>query len=165
MKKSFENIIKATAELNEKSRIYVINQLRNINNVIQGITAQNDSFKRQLTGIDSKQYNDTLFKALEILKIFGFNEYTFASFNPDFLEWFFNNTITNKKFNPKLMNFYLLNSLQQAFFIVCAENEGVEPTYNQVKNTMLTFDETIKQFEDELKLSLPDLITKLNGEN
>jgi len=165
MKVAFENIVKAIKEMQPNSQTYIIKQLKEINNSISNLIAQNDSFKRQLTGVNEKQYNDMLFKSIELLKIFGFNEFTFIGLAPDFLVWFFDNTQTNVKFNPKLMNFYLLESMQQAYFICLAENQGKKPTYQNVKKTMLTFDEQIKTFESELKLSLPQLIAKIDGQN
>jgi len=165
MKVAFENIVKAIKDLQPNSQNYIIKQLREINNGINGLMAINDSYKRQLTGVNEKQYNDMLFKSIELLKIFGFNEFTFVGLNPDFLVWFFENTQTNAKFNPKLMNFYLLDSMQQAYYICVAQHEGEKPTYKEVKQTMLTFDEQIKTFESELKLSLPQLIAKIDGQN
>lgn len=165
MKIAFENILKAIKVLPENNQEFVIKQLKVINNNIAALIGKNDSFKMQLTGIDSKQFNDSLIKSIELLKLFGFNENTFAGISPSFLDWFITNTTTNVKFNPKLMNFFMLESMQQAYFICVAENEGIEPTYNQCKKTMLTFDETIKQYESDFKLSLPELIKRIDGQN
>jgi hypothetical protein len=163
MKIALENILKAILPLSDKSQEFILKQLKSITDKYNGLLSINDSYKRQLSGITPKQFNDHLIKSVEMLKIFGFTEFTFVGFNPDFLNWFFENTQTITKFNPKLMNYYLLESVQQSYFITLAENNGEEPTYNAVKNTLLTFEETIKDYEKESKLSLTELINKLDG--
>lgn len=165
MKTAFENILKAIKPLSDKNQEYIIKQLKEINNNITGLQLKNDSFKSQLAGINPKLFNDYLIKSIEMLKLFGFNENTWAGFNPSFLGWFIENTITITKYNPKFMNFYLLSSMQQAYFITMADNGGNRPTYNEVKKTLLTFDETIAEYEKQTKQSLIELIEKLDGKN
>lgn len=165
MKKAFENILKAIADNTDKNRAFVIGQLKIINSKIVELKEINDSYKRQLTGINTPQYNEMLQKSIDVLKLLGFSEIEFIGLNPIFLDWLINNTVIIKKYNPRLMNFYLLTSMQQAYFLTYAELQGETPTYNQVRNTMLTFNELIEIYESELKLSLPELINKIDGKN
>jgi len=164
MKQSFENILKAIVTLSDNNKQYIIKQLKEINNLIVNLQAKNDSFKMQLSGVTPLKFNDTLIKSIYMLKIFGFTEETFAGFSPDFLNWFFENSQTNTKYNPKLMNYYLLDSMQQSYFICYAENEGTPPTYSQVKKTMLTFTDVIECYKNDLNLDLSELLNKLHGE-
>lgn len=163
MKKQFENILKAIQKLPGQSQQFIITQLKELNNYIANLQGKNESFKAQLSGIEPAKHNDYILKSVDLLKLLGFNENTFESISSDFLNWMIENTVSNVKFNPKLMNFYLLDSLQQAFFITYAELDGKIPTYKQVKKTLLTFDETINKYESELKLSLPELLAKIDA--
>ena len=165
MKQAIENILKATSVLSDKNREFIIRQLKTINNKITSLAAENDSYKRQLTGVTPVQYNETLQKTIDVLKLLGFNEFEFVGLSPDFLNWLIEQTIIIKKYNPKLMNFYLLTSMQQAYFLTYAELQGETPTYIQVRKTMLSFDSVIESYENELKLSLPELIFKIDGKD
>lgn len=165
MKIAFENILKAISDLQDKNKEYIIRQLKTINNKITGLIAENESYKRQITGVSPIQYNETLQKAIDILKLVGFSDVQFVGLNPDFLNWLTEQSIKIKKYNPKLMNYYLLFSMQQAYFLTYAELQGVEPTYIQVRQTMLSFDSVIEQYKNELNFSLPELIEKIDGKN
>lgn len=162
---ALENILKVSSDLKDHSRNFIIKQLKIISNKVNGLIAQNESYKRQITGVDSVRYNETLQKAVDTLKLLGFNDIEFVGLNPDFLNWIIEETTSIKKYNPKLMNFYLLTSMQQAYYLTSAEKDGIKPTYNEVRNTMLTFNERINDLEYTLKLSLPDLINKIDGKN
>jgi len=71
--------------------------------------------------------------------------------------------LTNTKFNARLQNKYLIESFQQAYFITILTKSN--PTYNDVRNTLLTFNETIDEYENESKQSLSELIQRINGTN
>ena len=165
MKKYLENILKSILDLPDNKREYVIRQLQGLINISDTIQAKSDSFKRQLTGVSPKYFNDNLHKSVEVLKLFGFNEFTFAGLSPEFLEWFIDKTSTNTKYNPKLMNFYLLESMQQAYYITYANNENEQPKYSEVKKTLLTFNEVIEDYKKQSKQSLTELIANINGKD
>lgn len=165
MKQAFENILKATSDLSSNNTNYIIRQLKTISSKITGLIAENESYKRQLTNVIPTQYNDNLQKSIDTLKLLGFSEFEFVGLNPEFLNWLIEQTTIIKKYNPRLMNFYLLRSMQQAYFLTQVDLNEEIPTYMQVRKTMLTFSDTITEYENELKLSLPELINKIDGKN
>jgi len=163
MKNIFTKLLQISNGLSGNKKIFMIDLLDQLSNKITRIIAANDSYKRQLTGINPKQYNETLEKSIAILKLLGFSELTFESFNSNFLNWVIENTVTNGNYNPKLMNYYMLDSLQQSYMICFTSNNGKEPTYKQVKENLLTWADQIKESEKTLKLSIPELINKIDG--
>jgi len=163
MKEYIENILKSVSQLSENNRNYIIKQLKGINNIITYQSAKLEEKSLIIAGKSPNTYTNALEKSIDILKLFGFTESTFAGLNPDFLNWMLNNTLTNTKFNPKLLNKYLLESFQQAWYLTRLTDE--EPTYTQVRTTLLTFSDTIKDYEKESKQSLTELINRIDGVN
>lgn len=163
MKQSFENILKGISNLNDNTKGYVIRQLKYINGLFAAQNAYSDSIKAQLTGVKPTQYNITLQKSIDLLKCFGFSDVTFSGVNPQFLDWFIINTTSQPNYQPKYMNHFIFMSFQQAYYLTYANNQGIEPTYKEVRNTLLTFDNLIAQYEEETKLSLTELINKLEN--
>lgn len=161
MKQSIENILKAIQTLPVNSQQYIIKQLKNINNRMTHLEIKIEEKRLIIAGKEKNTYTDSLEKAIDILKLFGFNNDSFEGLNPEFINWMLLNTLPNSKYNPKLQNRYLLESFQQAWYLTRTTNE--EPTYKEVRNTLLTFDETIKEYEQEAKRSLTDLIKEIDG--
>ena len=163
MKQSFENILKAIKDSNPNTQNYIIKQLKNINGRITYLNAKIEEKRLIITGKKANTYTDELEKAVAVLKLFGYNEYTFTGVNPKFINWMLDNSLTNTKYNPKLQNKYLLDSFQQAWYITSIDNPN--PTYSQVRNTLLTFNENIDNYKKEAKRKLNDLISKIDGTN
>jgi hypothetical protein len=161
MKESIENILKAIQTLPVNSQQYIIKQLKNINNRISHLEIKIEEKRLIISGKRKNTYTDSLEKAIDILRLFGFNEDSFDGLNPDFISWMLLNTLPNTKYNPKLQNRYLLESFQQAWYLTRTEIE--EPTYNEVRKTLLTFNELIADYEKEAKTKLTDLIKEIDG--
>lgn len=163
MKKIFESILSAIKPLSDNSQKYIIGSLKQLNNRIAYLEYKLEEKTLIISGKTKNSYSDNLEKATDLLKIFGYNEDSFKGVNPDFITWMLSNTLINTKFNPKLQNKYIIDSFQQAWYLTRTDKE--EPTYNEVRNTLLTFDETIEQYKKESKRSLEQLIKDLNGES
>jgi len=162
MKNNFENILKAISTLSDNNKAFIIKNLKEITGHISIISHKLNIKYGKDTGLPTAEsLNSDITKSFELLKVFGFNENTFAGINPDFLCWFIDHTTSIAKFNPKLLNYYILNSFQQAYFITVAGG-WENPDYNLVKKTMLTFKDVIKSYEDESKLSFEQLINSLD---
>jgi len=165
MKEAFENILKATAELPESKRNFIMKNIKEIYNQITAETKRANQTYSKLTGLPTaKNFTDYHLKAFELLKVFGFTEYSFDEVYPDFLEWFIDETTKNPKFNPKLMNLYLFDAMQVSFLMLYSI-EGNTPTFNEVKINMLTFNDKIEQYEKDSKRSLKQLLNDINGNN
>jgi phenylalanyl-tRNA synthetase alpha subunit len=161
MKESIENILKAIQALPTNSQQYVIKQLKNINTRMAHLEIKIEEKRLVIAGKKKNTYTDSLEKAIDILRLFGFNEDSFEGINPDFINWMLLNTLPNTKYNPKLQNKYLIDSFQQAWYLTRTTNE--EPTYKEVRDTLLTFDETIKEYQKEANKSLTELIKEIDG--
>jgi hypothetical protein len=166
MKKTFENILLATKTLSEKQQAFIIEQLKIINTELVILHNRLDlKLRKDTLTPTSEALNETIIKAIEILKIYGFNEYTFVGLSPNFLEWFIDNTVNNPKFQPKLMNWYYLTAMHQSYMITYAIEQGNKPNFLEVKKNMVNFNEIIEEYEKESKLLFTDLIAKIDGEN
>lgn len=165
MKQIFEKLIVLSNSLQGQKQSFMISLLEQLSDKISTIQTYNESYKCQLSGTYPKQYNDNLDKAISILKLFGFSEIGFATLNPMFLGWMIKETMLNEKYNAKLINYHILESFQESYFMCCAGKNGNEPTYKEVRDNILTWTEKIKEDEETLKLSLPELIKKIDGEN
>lgn len=161
----YKKLIQLSNSLSPLQQNRMIELLDQLNKRSSELEAKNDSLKSQLNTIGFKTYNDHLQKAIDLLKLFGFDEVQFGAITPEFLNWLISETCLVTSYNPKLMNFYLLTSMQQAYFICMLNNEDRNPTYKEVKKCMLTFDDDIEEMKRYLKLSLPELIDKLDGKN
>lgn len=163
MKQAIENILKAIQSLPDNSQQYIIKQLKEINSNF--IYAQSKLQEKSLiiSGKRKNTYTNTLEKAIDILRLLGFTEDAFDGLNPDFINWMLSNTLLNSKYQPKLQNRYLLESFQQAWYLTRTENE--DPTYKEVRNTLLTFDEIIADYKKKSKRDLTQLIKEIDGEN
>lgn len=161
MRNIFEKLINISNSLPPTKQTFFIKLLDELNSKICFLVETNESLKAQISGTKENQYNDNLKKAVDVLKLLGFNEVQFVGLNPDFLNWLIKQTTVIKKYNPKLMNYYLLISMQQAYFLTLAENDGNIPNYIEVRNTMLTFNDKIENSE----ISINDLIKKIDGKN
>lgn len=163
MKQPIENILKAIQTLPVTSQQYIIKQLKELANKVTYLELKIEEKRLIIAGKEKNTYTDSLEKSIAILKLLGFSEFTFYGFNADFLNWMFDNTFNLPQYNPKLMNYYLLLALQQSYMICKTTNDGAEPTYKQVKENLLTWDDQIKEYEETIKLSIPNLIDKING--
>lgn len=161
MKESIENILKAIQTLPTNSQQYIIRQLKTINNRLALLEIKVEEKRLILSGKKKNTYTDSLEKATDILKLLGFTEYAFEGLNPDFINWMLLNTLPNTKYNPKLQNRYLLESFQQAWYLT--KTDIPEPTYNEVRTTLLTFHDLIKEYEQESKTNFKDLIKQIDG--
>jgi len=165
MKELLENILKATSELPESKKAYILRNLKDIQILINGETKRANQTYSKLTMLPvAANFTDLHLKAFELLKVFGFNEITFFALHPDFLEWFIEESTKNPKFNPKLMNYYLLDSLQVSFLMLYSIG-GNTPTFEDVKKNILTFKDKIEQYERDSKRSLEQLLNDINGNN
>lgn len=165
MKKVFENIINAIQLLPASAQNFIIKQLKIINDKIAHLEIKVEEKSLIIAGKRSNTYTNSLEKAVDLLRLFGFNENTFEGISPDFLNWMLLNTLPIIKYNPKLQNYYLINSFQQAYFIFLAENDGKEPTYKQLRTLLLTFEDVIKEYENESNRTLNELINNTDGQN
>ena len=161
MKEAISNILKTIQTLPPQSQTYIIKQLKNINGKLTHNQLKIEEKRLIIAGKKRNTYTDSLEKAVDVLKLLGFNEIAFDGLNPDFINWMLYNTLSNPKYNPKLQNRFLIESFQQAWYLTRTEHE--QPTYNQVRNTLLTFDDTIKEYEEESKLSLIELINRIDA--
>ena len=165
MKELLENILKATNELPESKKAYILRNLKDINNLMLSETKRaNQNYSRLTMLPTASNFADLHLKAFELLKVFGFTEFTFVGLHPDFLEWFIEKSTNNPKFNPKLMNYYLLDALQISFLMLYSI-EGKIPTFEEVKKNVLTFHDKIEQYEKDSKRSLEQLLKDINGTN
>jgi len=160
----YKKLISLSNSLSPLQQDKMIELLEKLSNRTNQIEAFNNSLKCQLNVVGNKTYNDNLQKTIDVLKLLGFSQYSFDGIYPEFLNWLVDKTCYVTSYNPKLMNYYLLTSMQQAYMICSLEKDSI-PTYTEVKKCMLTFDKDIEEKEKELKLSLPELINRIDGEN
>lgn len=165
MKSIFENIIKAVVKMPENEQKYIFKQLKIISNEFVRLDNLIANLRLKISGVKKEDYEDVLKKAIDILQLFGFQEYTFTTFNEEFLEWFCRNVANNQKFNPKLMNYYLLTAMQQAWFLTKIESGQIEPEFDAVKYTLRNFNKENEAYKIFSKRELIDLLTEIYGNN
>lgn len=165
MKSIFENIIKAVVKMPENEQKYIFKQLKIISNEFVRLDNLIANLRLKISGVKKEDYEDVLKKAIDILQLFGFQEYTFTTFNEKFLEWFYRNVSTKPTFNAKLMNYYLLTAMQQAWFLTKIENGQIEPEFEAVKYTLRYFKKENEAYKIFSKRELIDILTESNGTN
>ncbi len=165
MKSIFENIIKAVVKMPENEQKYIFKQLKIISNEFVRLDNLIANLRLKISGVKKEDYEDVLKKAIDILQLFGFQEFTFTTFNEEFLEWFCRNVAANQKFNPKLMNYYLLTAMQQAWFLTKIESGQIEPEFDDVKYTLRNFNKENEAYKIFSKRELIDLLTEIHGNN
>jgi len=159
LKSAFENLLKLIAEMPDNKQKFAMIQLNAISAEINRLHLVNEKQRQKITGVKEENYTDVLERAIDVMILFGFNEFTFMGLNPKFMDWFFRNTSTNPNFNPKLMNWYLLTSMEQAYYLTEIDGENEEPEFNLVKHTLKTFVDENNAYKAMTK---EDLLTTLN---
>jgi len=136
LKKAFETIISLTSD----SRYFnsILKQIKLINGIITELENRNQNMQAKINGVKPEYYNDVLSLYIDIMKLLGFTEENVEWFNQKFITWMHYNIPLNYK--AKKMNYNLLLNIRLTWMMCIAENEGKEPTFEQLKKRMLEID-------------------------